>query len=344
MCLSTECRWSLERISVLSLLLVIPTMFLGTGCRSDSEQARSKLDELGVRYSKASFFNRIERGDKRVVELFLTSGMEANAINSEGKSALVVAVRAAEKGIVKLLLGKGANPNGRDRREEDDEWTDVKNLGNSPLEAAHWSYTSTSESNEMMRKKYIEIMVFLVGEGADVDIEDKGGNTLLSSATVMLQTELVDLYLKHSADVNHVGSGGETPLTTVFDGPQTTDKSEKKQEVVRMLLEAGADANHQNHRGNTALMKAGTSDAEIVKLLLEYGASPNLKDLQGKTALLKTVETAVEMDEIFDDESGIENEKALVLARYGANVSRALSYLRNEGYEDFARKLIQASK
>lgn len=259
-------------------------------------RARGQLDELGVRYSKASFFDRIKRGDRKVVELFLEAGMSADAINSEGKSALVIAVREAERDIVELLLGEKANPNGRDRREEEEGWTDVKNLGNSPLEAAHWSYTNASESNEMMRTRYVEIIKLLLDEGANVDIESKAGNTLLSNAAGGLQPDLVDLYLEYGADANHLGSGGETPLTTIFDALPTTDGSSKKAEVTQMLLEAGADVNHQNRQGNTALMKAGASDSKTVNLLLRHGANPNLKNRQGETPLLETVRSTVGVD------------------------------------------------
>jgi hypothetical protein len=138
-----------------------------------------------------------------------------------------------------------------------------------------------------------------------------------------------------------LGNGGETPLTTVLDAPPTTDGSGKKVEVTRMLLEAGADVNHQNRQGNTALMKTGASDSKTVNVLLRYGADPNLKNRQGETPLLKTVQWTVAMD--VDDEEGIENEKALALARHGADISEAVSYLRNEGYQNFARKLIRAS-
>jgi hypothetical protein len=79
-----SCTRSWRQILLLSSVLVLPAVFLQAGCKSDSERARSNLDELGVRYSKASFFDRIKRGDRRVVELFLESGMGANTINSKG--------------------------------------------------------------------------------------------------------------------------------------------------------------------------------------------------------------------------------------------------------------------
>jgi len=331
-----------RQVLVIPSVLVLPAVFLQAGCKSNSEQARSNLDELGVRYSKASFFDRIKRGDRRVVELFLESGMGANTINSKGKSALVVAVRAAEKDIAELLLEKGANLNGRDRREEEEKWTEVKNLGNSPLEAAHWSYVNAKESNAMLRAKYHAIAELLLNKGARVDIESKTGNTLLSNAAPMLETDLINLYLKYGADVNHVGNGGETALTTVLSTPAMTEESGEKVEVVQRLLEAGADVNHQNERGETALMMA--SETKVVRLLLEHGANPNVENLKGNTALLQTLKTSVSLDGSLGDKEGLKSKKALILARNVADVSEAVNYLQKEGYRDFAQKLMRTSR
>lgn len=55
-------------------------------------------------------------------------------------------------------------------------------------------------------------------------------------------------------------------------------------EIVRILLEAGADVNFKGYSGQTALMSAPTP--EIARILLEAGADVNAKDDNGKTALM----------------------------------------------------------
>jgi ankyrin repeat protein len=62
---------------------------------------------------------------------------------------------------------------------------------------------------------------------------------------------------------------------------------EENPEVVKMLLEKGADINarSENH-GVTALMEACRQrNIETAKLLLESGADPNIEDKQGYTIL-----------------------------------------------------------
>jgi len=53
-------------------------------------------------------------------------------------------------------------------------------------------------------------------------------------------------------------------------------------EVVRLLLEAGAEVNSQNYYGESALMWAAASGPpEIIELLLQQGARLDLRDNQG---------------------------------------------------------------
>lgn len=60
-------------------------------------------------------------------------------------------------------------------------------------------------------------------------------------------------------------------------------------EIVEILLKNGVDANSRISKGKyTALMYASyrRDSIEIVKLLIEYGADVNLKDYRGQTALI----------------------------------------------------------
>ena len=58
-------------------------------------------------------------------------------------------------------------------------------------------------------------------------------------------------------------------------------------DIVKTLLEKGANPNARDLEGTTALMNAasGFGGSAIVKLLLESGADPNAKDKHGNTAL-----------------------------------------------------------
>ena len=56
--------------------------------------------------------------------------------------------------------------------------------------------------------------------------------------------------------------------------------------LVKTLIEAGSDMNHQDERGRTALVRAVKNDyIETVFLLLMKGADASIQDVYGKTAL-----------------------------------------------------------
>ncbi len=56
-------------------------------------------------------------------------------------------------------------------------------------------------------------------------------------------------------------------------------------EVMRLLLDAGADPNAKNHRNATALVWA-SSNIEAVRLLLDRGADPNARSVEGRSPLM----------------------------------------------------------
>lgn len=73
-----------------------------------------------------------------------------------------------------------------------------------------------------------------------------------------------------------------TPLHSAV----ATDAGASDSEIVRLLLDAGADPNATSREGGTPLHTAAfTGELEIAEMLLAYGADPSACDAKGRTAL-----------------------------------------------------------
>lgn len=131
------------RVIVLLFLLIISL----SACSKSPEAARKELGQMNIDYTQDSFFNYVERGDKVVVELFLTAGMSPNLRNSVEDPILIIAAGNGHEEIVKLLIAKGADVNGKSKN------------GLTPLLSA----------------KNLETVKILLNKGADVNAEITDG-------------------------------------------------------------------------------------------------------------------------------------------------------------------------
>src|SRR5690349_4025573 len=89
-------------LTVVVLLLIAPGARLSGAVRDCAKQsepiqrdeARRELERGGYNYDRAAFLTAIRRGDLAGVRFFLRSGMDPNAANEAGMSALALALLA----------------------------------------------------------------------------------------------------------------------------------------------------------------------------------------------------------------------------------------------------------
>jgi len=128
----------------------------------------------------------------------------------------------------------------------------------------------------------------------------------LARAAARGDVELLNILIRHGADVNYVDAQGQTVLmlATVHGFYAQCGNDSRLYSYggnawqVRNLLTAGARLNDRDREGNTALMlaaKYGRSD--IVKLLLDAGADIHLKNSHGETALIHATSSIGTFDE-----------------------------------------------
>ena len=185
------------------------------------------------------------------IKVLLQAGAEANAVNSNGRTALMLAVlygKSAES--IRALLAAGA-----------DVHVASKDGSTALMLAALYG-----ESAESVR--------LLLEAGAKANAKSRSGVTALMHAAG--NPDKTRLLLAAGADPNAADKDGETALMRAADSDA---------EAVRRLLAAGAAVNAADAQGESALMRAAKGkNLGAVTALLRAGADANLVDKHGYTA------------------------------------------------------------
>ena len=173
-----------------------------------------------------------------IMSLLLAKGADVNFLGRDGETALMAA-NSAEK--VKLLVARGAQVNTRDKE-------------------------SRTALMFAVDRGDVEVVEALLQAGADASVVNEKGATALMYA------------LQEPSPYN----------------PQETAKLTKRRiEAARLLLSRGniGDVNAQNEDGETLLMRAvNLGEPELVKALLDHGADVNRYDVLGSTAVILAYE------------------------------------------------------
>jgi len=212
-------------------------------------------------------------GEVELVKHYLAQGIDANSKLtkglSEGDSWLHTAIgyKYKNRNLVELLLNHGARVN---------EKTGTFKF--SPLHrVAIVGYKSTFVSCR-------DIGELLIAHGADVNVEDKHGNTPLHWAARLGHQDIVELLVECGANVNALNQ--EVKGSPLFDAIERQHR-----QIVEYLLSHSAEVNLTNKSGYTPLFLAfrKLGDDEIVRLLVAYGADVNVRDAQGYSLIHRAV-------------------------------------------------------
>jgi ankyrin repeat protein len=236
-------------------------------------------------------FKMIEINDIDGVKLAVEQGFEINKIYGERanqKTVLLESIRKARPEIVKYLLDKGAD-------------TELKtNNGYNPLMASiFWSpapYVPKNVSTSTdMKIAAMKIFDLLIEYKADVNYCGTVGG--ISSITPLgfaaslpyyePALELSKKLLKAGAEVNPAEAEKNGRLTPLFWAVSTVFidwevRHENRIELIKLLLEAGANPNAKLGDGDTLLHYA-IVDYDLTKMLLEAGGDEQAKNKDGKT-------------------------------------------------------------
>lgn len=128
----------------------------------------------------------------------------------------------------------------------------------------------------IIKNQLEELIDFLKNENVDLNARNKYGNTALHVACnsiYSINNEIVKLLLKYPLDINAKGLDDYTALLYAI--------GKRDKNVVKILIDNGADVNIPDKYGKTPLMEATDmfdGDDTIIKLILEKGADPFQKN------------------------------------------------------------------
>lgn len=264
---------------------------------------------LAASSSDPPLIDAARNGDGATVLALLDDGVDVNAPQGDGATALHWAVHLSDRETTDALIEAGANVNAVNDIGVTPLWLACLN-GDAPsadrLLAAGASVNVVLPSGETAlmtaaRTGNVDVVRLLLARGADANAkEGSQGQTALMWAVAQGHSDVVKTLIESGADVHaltdtrhrrvntesggfgrelldEVDLGGFTPL---LFAARTGDL-----DTARFLLDAGARANESAPEGSTVLMVAAHSGhGAVAALLLERGADPNVTGA-GYTAL-----------------------------------------------------------
>jgi ankyrin repeat protein len=205
----------------------------------------------------------------KIVKFLIDNGADVNAKDWYGTTVLIPVAEWGNLEIVKYLIDNGADVNAKDRS------------GDTVLMlVAFWGD--------------LEIVRLLIDKGADANAKDVVGETVLMLAAKGGNPEVVKFLVDQGLDVNAETNDGETALMRAtdwdyqlyienkhkrggccgeYEDGQVPAALGKHLEIVKYLIDKGADVNAKDKNGQTAVSLASEKNqTEIVQYLKAHGA------------------------------------------------------------------------
>ncbi|XP_062584709.1 poly [ADP-ribose] polymerase tankyrase-1-like [Saccostrea cucullata] len=223
----------------------------------------------------AQLYHAVSKNDPAKVEELLNSGANANEYyydmeNISSSSILHVCCGKGHLESARILVDRGADILSRDK------WR------MSPLIHA-------------IMPQFTEIVEFLITSNPDViNMCDKYGKAPLHYAIESDSVSILDLLIRHGADVNVGTMKGITPLMLLC----STSDLQNDIEMMRLLIDHGALVNLRDVAAKRTALQYAALKLKIaaVQLLLEVGSDTNTLDGAGRTPMTNVIRQCVRSD------------------------------------------------
>ena len=245
-------RYFLIAMTLSMAFLSLPEYYSGAnflaGMYESSGEKRQFQSGRIARYSP--IHGAVQSGDMARVKTLLKEGANVNAVVNNELTPLAIAVKRKNAQIVRMLVEAGAEIN---RGEK----------------------TKQSAMQLAFQGQNPELIAYLLKQGGNPLAVGKGGFGLLTTAVEKLDLEgarkLLEKgassLLKEGANVNAVVNNELTPLAIAV--------KRKNAQIVRMLVEAGAEINRGEKTKQSAMQLAFQGqNPELIAYLLKQGGNP----------------------------------------------------------------------
>jgi len=182
-----------------------------------------------------------EHDDVATVQQLLKNGADVRARDAQGRTALLAATAHNQIDIAALLIDAGADVNAQDERLD------------SPLLLAGAG-------------GHLEILQRILAANPDFTTYNRFGGTALIPACERGHVEVVRALLQTNIDVDHVNMLGWTALLETII---LSDGGPAYQDIVRLLIAAGANVNRPDGKGITPLQHAQQQGHKEIARMLE---------------------------------------------------------------------------
>lgn len=264
------------------------------------------LIELGADINTAKALHAAFRGRGRAFDIaptLIELGADVNAKNDDDTSplALAVSMTACPMSTIAMLVKAGAVIDSVDAKgmtpllhaSKSGNTEAVTFLLECKASVNHCDAEGKSALHWCCKGGNAAIVSLLVNAGAELNVQDKtdadsgennGGRTPLMYAVYRGDTTTTKDLLRFGPDVNVVDKKKQSALMLALER-----YSNKKADIVEMLLKNKAKVELSDFEGNTALHRTvkGYGSAEaVIKLLLDAKADPNVMNDIGETPLM----------------------------------------------------------